>query len=666
MLTGGLLSVVGWGMMWALLSPTTQLPSGSPWPWWLLVVAATLQGQAQLWTDVSVIPTVASNFPRHRGLGIGLSKAYVGLSGSLATAVYVGFFCPSVPHVPSLMLCITIVVGVVCAIGACFVRQRPAVEIKWLDAAPGAHARTSRGFAFGFATTFLLAAVLLVASILDALVDSDSSNSNSSSSSALSQSGGGGGGGAYQLTAGKEGKHQCPQFSARYRSLFSIAVCSLLLLLVAALACCCRDRRPATEKPHVAFLRSDDDEEDIGDCRGAISRNSNDKGGEGRRRRSSSGNSNSPFAFERVASNGALVSLAEVANTDAAANTEPAPYSSYYCTNSSRNSSRNRSRNASDDYSERSANSSFTRENNGSGFGPGSLSVSLREVVADSDCGGGLYGNEPRSESFSSYISLDVGGNGDALSEGQPGTTASSKMRGTGDGGNHDYADPLLNSFTLVEAMVTLDFWLHAIAFAASGGAGLVVINNIAQMVAARGGPPSDADVFVSIISIANCAGRLVAGAGSDLIMNACSSSSSSSSAKTRRQSGFGARGGDSGSSKSGLRRCASAAAAAFCSRVEGGAPGEASGEASFGGEASGIVVPRPLFFCIATLLITVMHVVAILWSTNDALWPITALMGFAYGALNALNPTIASELFGLKSFGAIYGTIGISLCFGS
>ena len=35
-------------------------------------------------------------------------------------------------------------------------------------------------------------------------------------------------------------------------------------------------------------------------------------------------------------------------------------------------------------------------------------------------------------------------------------------------------------------------------------------------------------------------------------------------------------------------------------------------------------------------------------------------------GGLNALNPAITSEIFGLPSFGAIYGTITMSLAVGS
>ena len=55
------------------------------WPFWPLVVAGFLQGNAQIWTDVSVITTFAKAFPANRGLGIGLGKSFVGLCGSLAT-----------------------------------------------------------------------------------------------------------------------------------------------------------------------------------------------------------------------------------------------------------------------------------------------------------------------------------------------------------------------------------------------------------------------------------------------------------------------------------------------------------------------------------------------------------------------------------------------------
>ena len=52
-----------------------------------------------------------------------------------------------------------------------------------------------------------------------------------------------------------------------------------------------------------------------------------------------------------------------------------------------------------------------------------------------------------------------------------------------------------------------------------AGGCGLVVINNIAQINIARGGDKNLKDVFVSLISIFNCAGRLFWGLSSDFAL---------------------------------------------------------------------------------------------------------------------------------------------------
>ena len=241
-LAGGTMGVLGWGLMWALLSPSTQ--RASPWPWWLLVVAASLQGQAALITDLSVIPTVASNFPQHRGLGIGLSKAMVGISGSLATTVYLGFFCDSAPAIAPFLLAITVVVACICTVGALPLSVRPAAEVKRIDAAPGAFARTTRTFVVGFVLTTALLLLCLVGAVLDALIGEGSSTSGSSGLNRRS------------------GGEQCPAFDARYRMGFALAAVALLLALVATLALC-RDRAAGDDdtvsRPRDQYLFAVDD-----------------------------------------------------------------------------------------------------------------------------------------------------------------------------------------------------------------------------------------------------------------------------------------------------------------------------------------------------------------------------------------------------------------------
>ena len=73
--------------------------------------------------------------------------------------------------------------------------------------------------------------------------------------------------------------------------------------------------------------------------------------------------------------------------------------------------------------------------------------------------------------------------------------------------------------YSLWRALATVSFWLQFLTFLVAGGCGLVVINNIAQINIARGGDKNLKDVFVSLISIFNCAGRLFWGLSSDFAL---------------------------------------------------------------------------------------------------------------------------------------------------
>jgi hypothetical protein len=69
-----------------------------------------------------------------------------------------------------------------------------------------------------------------------------------------------------------------------------------------------------------------------------------------------------------------------------------------------------------------------------------------------------------------------------------------------------------LREFTMLEAVATLDFWILFVAFLFSSGAGLILINNLGQIVPAIGGQKGDEDTYVSILSVCNCIGRLACG----------------------------------------------------------------------------------------------------------------------------------------------------------
>ena len=128
-----LFGVVGWGGTAAALALEGE------WnvPYWLLIFLAICQGQGQTATDCSAVPMIATNFPECRGQAIGIYKAFVGLSGSLAASTYLGLFAPRAPphHPPTrqeeiatdaavqrFLVYITCLWLVATLIGVCFLR----------------------------------------------------------------------------------------------------------------------------------------------------------------------------------------------------------------------------------------------------------------------------------------------------------------------------------------------------------------------------------------------------------------------------------------------------------------------------------------------------------------------------------------------------------------
>lgn len=70
--------------------------------------------------------------------------------------------------------------------------------------------------------------------------------------------------------------------------------------------------------------------------------------------------------------------------------------------------------------------------------------------------------------------------------------------------------------------------------------------------------------------------------------------------------------------------------------------------------------IPRPLFIVITLGAMVIGHVIIAL-ALPGALYIGPILVGTCYGAQWSLMPTIASELFGLKSFGSIFNTIAVA-----
>lgn len=89
-----LLGGVGWGGMWLVLATAWPAPLG------LLIGLGATQGHAQMVADCAVVPTVARAFRAEQfAVALGLAKALVGLSGSLAAQLYAAFFARAPPHV---------------------------------------------------------------------------------------------------------------------------------------------------------------------------------------------------------------------------------------------------------------------------------------------------------------------------------------------------------------------------------------------------------------------------------------------------------------------------------------------------------------------------------------------------------------------------------------
>ncbi|KAK3265188.1 hypothetical protein CYMTET_26110 [Cymbomonas tetramitiformis] len=153
--------------------------------------------------------------------------------------------------------------------------------------------------------------------------------------------------------------------------------------------------------------------------------------------------------------------------------------------------------------------------------------------------------------------------------------------------------EPLLTDsphqdFTPMQTLQSLDFWLIFMAFTASAGSGLMVVNNLADIVQAQHGSQSIIDIFVSLFSIANCFGRLFFGLYSDYCVN----------------------------------------------RID-----------------------RPVFFTVILVLYTITNFL-LAFSGLPMLYLLLPFVGFLYGGVWSVAPSVISEVFGLKHMGSNYGLV--------
>ena len=80
--------------------------------------------------------------------------------------------------------------------------------------------------------------------------------------------------------------------------------------------------------------------------------------------------------------------------------------------------------------------------------------------------------------------------------------------------------DPELKSFTLWQALGTAKFYLIFFSFFIGGGSGVMIISNLGQIIDGMTGSfQSDVTVFVTIVSVCNCWGRLLSGMLGDFVV---------------------------------------------------------------------------------------------------------------------------------------------------
>jgi hypothetical protein len=163
----------------------------------------------------------------------------------------------------------------------------------------------------------------------------------------------------------------------------------------------------------------------------------------------------------------------------------------------------------------------------------------------------------------------------------------------------------LVPSFTLGESLLGLNYWILTFAIFGGCGAGLMLINNLGQIVPSYLTHLSSTDqktlttTLVSFVGISNCGGRLLAGLVSDHYV---------------RKTG----------------------------------------------------IARPHFFGFACALMAGACGILYLFDTAGALYIASMCGGVSFGMMNALNPMLASEVFGQKHMGAHYATLSVAMALAS
>ena len=103
------------------------------------------------------------------------------------------------------------------------------------------------------------------------------------------------------------------------------------------------------------------------------------------------------------------------------------------------------------------------------------------------------------------------------LSLGEEAAAARPLLEGGGGGGGGGAAATGGAGATLLQGLLSLDLLLFCAVFFAGTGAGLTVINQLGALTKALGADKDGQDVFVILLSVSNCLGRLVVGVFSDV-----------------------------------------------------------------------------------------------------------------------------------------------------
>ena len=192
----------------------------------------------------------------------------------------------------------------------------------------------------------------------------------------------------------------------------------------------------------------------------------------------------------------------------------------------------------------------------------------------------------------------DHGGGGGGSSGGGGEDSAAAAGSSASEGGS-------LTNAPIGQTARSLNFWLLFVAFFAGTGGGLVVCNNLQELVDAQLATPGGglesakraSDTLTNLFSVMNCLGRLGAGLGADALRGR---------------------------------------------------------------------VARPALFCVATLAMGLAHIVLLGASQMPLLYGGVLLSGLSYGAFWSLLPTLVAELFGVDSFASTYNTFSLAVSLAS